>query len=200
MSVVSRSRCLAVALVLTAAVWGAAAVVARWLLDTSAPRSTESALSEVCLVALLVALAWGWLQSMAAVLDAWRGAVVRTRSGVVRRCVLTACGVALAGAALSAPAHADTDPLDGLSLPDRPAGSAHPPRARAVVVHGGDTLWALAEAGLPRRAGPVAIAARSVRIHRLNRGVIGPDPDLILPGQVLRLPRPTTDLPTKESS
>jgi nucleoid-associated protein YgaU len=65
-----------------------------------------------------------------------------------------------------------------------------------VVVRAGDTLWALAETGLPPEAGPAAVTARWHRIHRLNRGVIGPEPDLILPGQVLRLPHPTK----KESS
>ena len=44
------------------------------------------------------------------------------------------------------------------------------------------------------RAGAATATAADItacwqRIHRLNRAVIGPDPDLILPTQRLRLPR-----------
>jgi len=59
-----------------------------------------------------------------------------------------------------------------------------------VVVRAGDTLWALAERALPAGADNGAVTARWHRIYRLNRDLIGPDPDLIQPGQRLRLPRP----------
>jgi len=56
------------------------------------------------------------------------------------------------------------------------------------VVRRGDTLWSIA-AG---RLGPEAPAAEiDDEWHRwlaANRDVIGPDPDLILPGQLLRPP------------
>ena len=64
-------------------------------------------------------------------------------------------------------------------------GSA--PRLRRYVVRRGDTLWDIAARVLitdsPRR-----IARYWPKIHRANRVVIGPNPDLIRPGQVLELP------------
>jgi nucleoid-associated protein YgaU len=111
----------------------------------------------------------------------------------VRRLALVACGMALASA-LTAPAHAGTtgsDPLSGLPLPERAEGPAHP-RHPAVVVRPGDTLWALAEHDLPPPATHQQVTARWHAVYRRNRGVIGPDPDLILPGQVLSLPKETS--------
>jgi len=70
------------------------------------------------------------------------------------------------------------------AAPARPA-----PRPRTVVVEPGDTLWALAAASLPPGAGAADVAARVALLHRTNRATVGPDPDLILPGQELRLPR-----------
>ena len=52
----------------------------------------------------------------------------------------------------------------------------------------GDTLWDLAGADLGPGADAAAIDARWREIYALNRGVIGPDPDLIQPAQRLRLP------------
>jgi nucleoid-associated protein YgaU len=103
--------------------------------------------------------------------------------------------MALAGA-LTAPAHADTggprsDPLSGLPLPERAEGPAHP-RHQAVVVRPGDTLWTLAEHDLPAGATDRQVSARWHAVYRRNRGVIGPDPDLILPGQVLKLTKEKT--------
>lgn len=79
---------------------------------------------------------------------------------------------------------------------DRPQGHRGPdaserraPRPRTVVVEPGDTLWALAAAGLPPGASDADVAARVALLHRANRAAVGPDPDLILPGQELRLPR-----------
>jgi nucleoid-associated protein YgaU len=56
------------------------------------------------------------------------------------------------------------------------------------VVRPGDSLWALAAAELGPHATDPAVAARWPQWYAANRGVIGPDPDLILPGQVLRIP------------
>ena len=59
-----------------------------------------------------------------------------------------------------------------------------------VVVHRGDTLWSIAA----RHLGPDASAAEIDRSWRrwftLNHDRVGADPDLILPGQVLRVPGP----------
>lgn len=137
---------------------------------------------------------------------------------VVRRAVLLACGAA-ACAGLAAPAQAatghHTEPdaaataplLDGLPLPDRPTGRGprHPSvaarpapaalpapahRVASVVVRPGDTLWSVAQHALPGPSGDAAVAHRWQRVYALNRGVVGPDPDLIRPGQRLRLPPP----------
>lgn len=59
---------------------------------------------------------------------------------------------------------------------------------REVVVRRGDTLWDLAAAHLPPAAGDAEIAGEWQRWYAANRAVIGADPDLILPGQVLRIP------------
>lgn len=59
-----------------------------------------------------------------------------------------------------------------------------------VVVRRGDSLWSLAAASLGRGASAAAIWASVQRWHSLNRAVIGADPDLIRPGQVLRVPSP----------
>lgn len=55
------------------------------------------------------------------------------------------------------------------------------------VVRAGDTLWDIAAATLDT-ADPRRVARYWPRIHRANRAVIGPDPSLIRPGQVLFLP------------
>ena len=184
----SRPRCLVVALGLTAALWGAAAVLARGL-TAGQPATPDAALVRLCLGALALAAGWAWLQVMAGVADAWRG-TTRHRRSRVRRLALAACGVALASA-LAAPAQAGTDgprsdPLSGLPLPERAEGPAHH-RHHQVVVRPGDTLWALAEHDLPAPATDRQVSVRWHAVYRRNRGVIGPDPDLILPGQVLKL-------------
>ena len=195
----TRSRCLCVGAVLTVAGCGASAVLARALSDVGPPRSTDESLVGLCLVALVASVAWGWLQGLAAVVEAWRGSAGPARTGVVRRMVLAACGVAAAGLLAAPPADAGTgqpgpDVLTGLPLPERAVGPAHA-TDRVVTIRRGDTLWALAAAELPPRASKAEITDRWRAIYRRNRGVIGADPDLIRPGQLLRLPHLTTREP-----
>jgi nucleoid-associated protein YgaU len=114
---------------------------------------------------------------------------------VLRHLAVAACGAALVGS-LAGPAVAASDgatsqgqvsdPLAGLPLPERAEGPAQTATAR-VVVQAGDTLWGLAADDLGRGATGRAITERWHHIYAVNRAVIGPDPDLILPGQVLRL-------------
>ncbi|WP_371407554.1 hypothetical protein OHA10_18910 [Kribbella sp. NBC_00662] len=86
-----------------------------------------------------------------------------------------------------------------VGVPDRPADGA-PTRytevraggAVRVVVRGGDSLWGLAARELGAGASDEAIAARWPQWYAANRQVIGDDPDLILPGQVLRVPPAST--------
>jgi hypothetical protein len=196
----SRSRCLAVAAGLTAAGWGAAAVLGRSLATSAGPtRSPDDALVRLCTAALVVAVGWAWLQGMAGVADAWRGA--STARGGVRRLALAACGVALVGTLVSPAAQAVTDgaqpdPLSGLPLPERAVGAGHRPShpavARVVVVRG-DCLWDLASSELGPGATAREITEAWQHIYRRNRAVIGPDPGLIRPGQVLRLPGPSKE-------
>jgi nucleoid-associated protein YgaU len=87
-----------------------------------------------------------------------------------------------------------------VGVPDRPADGA-PVRYTEVrgvgvvrvVVREGDSLWALAARELGAGATSEAIAARWPEWYAANRHVIGDDPNLILPGQVLRVPPAPTD-------
>jgi nucleoid-associated protein YgaU len=63
-------------------------------------------------------------------------------------------------------------------------------RTRQVVVRPGDSLWSLAADHLPASAPAAAVARSWPRWYGANRAVIGADPDLLQPGQVLRVPAP----------
>jgi hypothetical protein len=58
---------------------------------------------------------------------------------------------------------------------------------RFHTVRKGDTLWSIAEESLSNDD-PRSVARYWPKIHRANRELIGPDPSLIYPGQVLHLP------------
>lgn len=68
-----------------------------------------------------------------------------------------------------------------------PAAPASEPAA--VVVQRGDTLWSIAAHHLGAAASDAEIAKAWPAWFAANRDVLGEDPDLILPGQVLRAPR-----------
>lgn len=161
----------------------------------------ERLLEWSCAGVAAVGAAWLWVVSTLVTVEAAGGGgrPVRGVPAPLRRLLLLACGAALSGG-LAAPAvatpgdlHQDhtgaaaTALVQGLPLPDRatgglPAGArmaraGQPPAVPVVVVHPGDTLWDLA-----------GQSPEWHRIYDLNRDVIGPDPDLILPGQALRLP------------
>ncbi|WP_082502785.1 LysM peptidoglycan-binding domain-containing protein [Nocardioides sp. Leaf307] len=94
---------------------------------------------------------------------------------------------------------ADERLLTGLPLPERAVGTL---AARlggtapaSTTVSPGDSLWTLTASALERAgrpATPAAVAAAWPRVHEANRSVVGPDPDLIHPGQRLVLPAPPT--------
>ena len=71
--------------------------------------------------------------------------------------------------------------------------------APSVVVRPGDSLWSISEERLGPDAAPQRIVRGIERIHALNRGRIGADPDLIFVGQELSLPPAMSSLrrPTK---
>ena len=170
----------------------------------------DSALTALAATALLGCCVWMWVSATATVLEAASGQPWRPTPwgvpGGVRRVVLAACGVALVGG-LSSPAgavgaeHSRHHGLAGLPLPDRatspdrhrPEADLGRPRAgpgaRSVVVSTGDSLWSIAVSALPAGASAPRVTARWRAIYRVNRAVIGPDPDLLEPGQRLRLPR-----------
>lgn len=189
----SRPRC---ALVGVASTAGAAALARPLGAAVAAPAATVAdTLVRVCTAALLVVLLWAWVAALCAVCEAWRGQPRPGGRAPLRRVVLWCCGVVLAAPGAAA---GDDRPapgaLDGLPLPDRAAGPAHraapvsPASPVTVVVRTGDCLWRLAVADLPAGASAARVTAHWQAIHRLNAGVIGPDPHLILPGQRLVLP------------
>ncbi|MGH8776652.1 MAG: LysM peptidoglycan-binding domain-containing protein, partial [Jiangellaceae bacterium] len=57
-----------------------------------------------------------------------------------------------------------------------------------VVVEPGDCLWDIAAERLGADATVAGIAADWPRWYQANRDVVGDDPDLLLPGMVLRVP------------
>lgn len=168
--------------------------------------------------AVLACLGWFLFVATLTVADLLRGTSpeeLLRRGGATRRVVLALCGVAavtqLAHPAVAAdrsdgPPHdrtAGVAVLTGLSLPDRatvagapsrdPGSRATRPRQApgdAVVVRPGDSLWALSEEVLPG-ASDADLDRYWRGVHAVNHGVIGEDPDLIHPGQRLRLPDPT---------
>ncbi len=155
-----------------------------------------------CAVASLLAVGWLWAITtdvVARVLMTGGRVVVRRRPGPVRLLLLTACGAVVLGAAASPAAADETRPvapqsLAGLPLPDRATGDgfvSHPaePGPRTVIRVGpGDSLWAIAEDRIGPRPSVVELVDYWHRIYDRNSDAIGPDPDLILPGQLLELP------------
>lgn len=84
--------------------------------------------------------------------------------------------------------------LDGLRLPERTTGQGRvrtqgPPAAlRTHRVVPGDSLWTIAAARLPPGAAAREVDTAWRAVYALNRDVVGPDPDVLLPGATLRLP------------
>ena len=166
----------------------------------------DTLLTRGAFVALTVAAGWAVLVVAAVALEARTAGRVQIaeRAGcpaVVRLWLLgvfvalfaAAAAPASAGDRGSAPADAATattlDPtLDGLPLPDRVAGAP----TRTVVVQPGDSLWRIARALLPDRTRNEEVAALVEDLHAANRRTIGPDPDLLQPGQRLLVGHPDT--------
>ncbi|MGH2828340.1 MAG: LysM peptidoglycan-binding domain-containing protein [Actinomycetota bacterium] len=75
-----------------------------------------------------------------------------------------------------------------------PSGSPQPvtlTTRQSVAVKRGDCLWAIA-AEVLATDDPARIDRYWKQIFAANRSLIGADPDRLLPGQVLKLPRETT--------
>ncbi|MBB2922939.1 LysM peptidoglycan-binding domain-containing protein [Cellulomonas cellasea] len=82
--------------------------------------------------------------------------------------------------AVSRPGASATDPGSGAS-----DGAA---AGETVVVAAGDSLWRIAQRALGPDATDQEVAAEWPRWYAANADVIGADPDLVVPGQVLRAP------------
>ena len=199
--VISTARPCAVWLGVTAAAAAAARTVPgtwRAAADESAAGAVPHLLVAACATGLVMSLAWLWIVTTVTVAEVVTGSAPR-RGGATRRLVLLACGAAVvAGTALPAQATGGdgVDVLVGLPLPERvvaPAtsGRPHAPAAAttsdAYVVRSGDSLWSIARA---HPAPDTDVETRWQAIWRHNRDVVGDDPDLIHPGQALRLPAP----------
>ncbi|WP_375487753.1 LysM peptidoglycan-binding domain-containing protein [uncultured Jatrophihabitans sp.] len=96
-----------------------------------------------------------------------------------------------------------SSPAGPVTPPTWPSSSAPthenaPPQASGARAHvrSGDSLWVLAARRLGPNAAADDVAHYWHRIYAANRSVVGDDPSVIHPGQVLRLPTPA---PTEES-
>jgi hypothetical protein len=88
--------------------------------------------------------------------------------------------------ALPAPVWPGAQP--SVSRPDPPPPSPTKTSDRAVRVRPGDSLWLITAHRLGPNVAPAEVAAAWPRWYAANRDVIGADPDLILPGQLLSPP------------
>jgi hypothetical protein len=126
-------------------------------------------------------------------------------AGVASPAVASASGPD-AGSGTGGPGGTVAASLDGLPLPDRTTGdrgsrsrtadrAVHGAVHRDVDVRAGDSLWDIARALSPDGARDSAIAIVVARLYAANRTTIGDDPDLIVPGQRLRV-SPSITRPT----
>jgi nucleoid-associated protein YgaU len=122
----------------------------------------------------------------------------------VRRCLEALLGISVAAVPVIAPvgpwvgaAMADQPrPAPTWSAPslDRPVVSpprtsrARPIRSTGYVVRTGDCLWTIAAQHTRSRSSSVDIAATWPQWYAANERVIGPNPNLIRPGQHLAVP------------
>jgi len=215
----SRTRCLLVWLLATAAALLTVSWTAPDLGDAIAALHADEGLSGQPFDRLVVWLAagalagcatWAWVVTGVVVVQALAGRPRAAARGVprwLRNAVLLACGLAVVGAGGTAQAQDGRDDgvreehrevLAGLPPPERVLGGVRPAPSRSPepvvrVVQSGDSLWDIAAADLGGRPDPARVAAHWHRIYRLNRTVIGADPDLIHPGQRLRMPTPLRD-------
>jgi nucleoid-associated protein YgaU len=196
-------------------VWGgvtaAGALVCRGVaadLRVAGDADLETWLVAVAAAALVLAACWASAVAGVVCVQVARRAPV-PRAGVpapVRRLLLRACGVAvaggLAGGLALTPAGATPGSLERERATSAATPSASPapvsapaPADRVVVVRPGDSLWRIAEAELLRRTGRAAsvadVAALWPRIYAANRALVGPDPDLVRPGVPLTMPAPS---------
>lgn len=149
-------------------------------------------------LAALSLVAVGTWAALIGLLASWRP-TARLARALTPRILRAALFTTVSGTLVIAPAHASGE-LDGLPFPDRgvtaspsdpgtPDGPPMPASSATLhVVTPGESLWSIAAATLPEDAPPESIADASAAWYDANRATIGPDPDLILPGQQLAAP------------
>ncbi len=76
----------------------------------------------------------------------------------------------------------------GPAVPVEAAAALSPTLGATHTVQPGDSLWAIAGRALGDTASAAEVAAYWPLVYEANAAVIGPDPHLIHPGQVLELP------------
>lgn len=143
---------------------------------------------------LLIAVAtWSAVLAIALLLSC------RARTGLAGRWLLALCCprpwrtallVSVGAASVTAgvtPAHAESWRPPSLDRPADSAAAARPAPDLRVTVRAGDSLWSLMRSRFPTADDPtLAVLVR--RTYAANRAAIGPDPDLLHPGEQLRMP------------
>ena len=144
-----------------------------------------AALLQLTTLAFLGVAAWA---TLVALLASWRP-TKRIAMALTPRLIRAAVFTTVSGTLVISPAHADSD-LDGLPFPDRTATAEPTPVSTDDdhVVHEGESLWTIAADTLPPEATAAHVASTSAAWYEANRSTIGPDPNLILPGQQLTAP------------
>ena len=100
----------------------------------------------------------------------------------------------------AAPSVGHPAPRPAISAPEVPEPAPDAPTSSpqagspGVLVQPGDSLWCIASRALPG-ASDAQVDAEWRRWYAANRDVVGTDPDLILPGQLLRPPTDAVDRP-----
>jgi nucleoid-associated protein YgaU len=189
--------------VVRAAAAAAVTVAGAALLWWARPAALTAATPDAAVVRFAAWAAWatagylavGFVTLAAVRLRGADGAVAAAVAAAVPRCVRRAAellvggGLAatvVVGAAPSALAEdGGHNPQPAISALDWAHAVRHP---SAVVVRPGDSLWRIAARSLRPRSSAPAIAAAWPTWWAANRSVVGPDPNLIVPGQRLRPP------------
>lgn len=143
-----------------------------------------AALLQLTTLAFLGVAAWAALVALLASWQPTKRVAMRLTPRLVRAAVFTT----VSGTLAISPAQADSD-LDGLPFPDR-ATTAEPVASVTSdhVVQAGESLWSIAAEALPPDATAAQVASAATAWYEANRSTIGPEPDLILPGQQLIAP------------
>ena len=177
------------------------------LAGTTAVVPAEQVVLVVAGLGMTAAAGWLCLATVVCLVDLARGSRAPAsgplRPRALRHALLRAWAPTVGAAVVCAggPVAADTGGPHGLPLPERPVASAAAPD-RAVqrtarpgggpvrlTVRPGDCLWTIA-ADLVQPSPPAGEVDRAWRVlYRANHARIGPDPDLVLPGTRLVLPR-----------